>query len=273
MDSKQQIFQHYSQILNSLLDRSIWFKSYFQAPWQLDNSLEGQYNDEMDNNISLYTGATRGCLVDSTYDWVIKFDIDEDALGSGCEREIKIYSAAQKANLEQYLSEVIDLGVYTHTIDFYELYDIEQAYNFYEEPGDAFNIGFNRIKDELGEIHPITISIHLFAYRRADHFFSSNSNISKEEKNIACSIASPLRSRYLSIAVDFIRFYGVEEYKKFSRFCMEKSINDLHFSNIGFINGSLCLIDYSGYHSEYDDFDENTDWMHSDSEESEDGSF
>lgn len=46
---------------------------------------------------------------------------------------------------------------------------------------------------------------------------------------------------------DFIQYYGVDMFAKFSQFIQKKSINDLHNGNIGYIGNRPVLIDYSGW--------------------------
>ena len=46
---------------------------------------------------------------------------------------------------------------------------------------------------------------------------------------------------------DFIQYYGVDIFIKFSQFIRENHINDLHDSNIGYIGNRPVLIDYSGW--------------------------
>ena len=46
---------------------------------------------------------------------------------------------------------------------------------------------------------------------------------------------------------DFIQYYGVDIFIKFSQFIRENNINDLHDGNIGYIGNRPVLIDYSGW--------------------------
>ena len=41
--------------------------------------------------------------------------------------------------------------------------------------------------------------------------------------------------------------YYIDNWEKFNYFCQLNNINDLHIGNIGFKNGQLKIIDYSGY--------------------------
>ena len=275
MMNKKQVFEHYSSILNDLLDDSLWFETYFQQPYMLDEDIRGCDWSRIPANLSLCCGATRGCFVDEDYDYVVKFDIDDDDMyGSACAREEELYRRAQTHGLDQYFAEVAYIGTYTRTINFYDLYDIEQAMTWYGYSEDEFDNEFAAHEDDMGTIHPITISIPLYAYRRADHYdmwANTPAQITLAEENEAKRFASPLRSRNLSVAIAFIREYGMEEYRRFSEFGMAEDINDLHCNNIGSIDGHFVLIDYSGYHdSETEYEEESAEWRTGSDEEDED---
>ena len=42
--------------------------------------------------------------------------------------------------------------------------------------------------------------------------------------------------------------YDHKRLDNFLDFCEENDINDIHTGNVGYINGRLVVIDYSGYH-------------------------
>ena len=257
MMNKEQIFRHYSEILDDLLDSSLWFETYFQNPYMLDENIFGGDWTRLDDNFSFCTGATRACIVDSDYDYVVKFDIEDDAYGSACKREESIYQHAVERGVDKYLAETSYIGTYTRTIQFYDAYDIEQTFTWYGYGEEDWDEKFAQHEDEMGDIHPIVISIPLYAYRRADPYQPFITN--EDEHNYNSSVrrvASPLRSRNLAVAISFVKEFGFDEYVKFSQFGMEEDINDLHFNNIGCIDGHLALIDYSGYHDWESDYDE-----------------
>lgn len=246
---KQKIFQHYSSIIDTLIDNSLWFETYFQNPWYLDQDIDGYCHDELPASLNIKSGATRTCLIDEDYDWVIKFDTDEDNYGSVCEREERIYNAAKQFNYEKYFAEVAYIGIYTKTINFYPVEKIEQYCEMYEYNEQQFTNDFADNEDNFGPLIPITISIHLYAYRRADEYNCTKT--SAKEVDLASKVVSPLRSRNIAVAANFIREYGMKEYVEFSKFSIKWHINDLHLRNIGTIDGHFCLIDYGGYHNGY----------------------
>lgn len=248
---KKEVFAHFSRIIDSLIDNSLYFDTYFQRPFYLDDDIYGRDHDELPSNISLCGGATRVCLIDDDYDWVVKFDIDEDANGSVCAREERIYEASKSYALDRYFAEVEYLGEYTKSYSFYDISAIEQWCNFYGYDPESFDKEFAENEDHFGRLHTITVRIPLFGYRKADSCERMSMMVNNDDETVksAKRIASPLRSRNVAIAAAFINEYGWDEYKVFSEFGMNWDINDIHFGNIGSIDGHLCLIDYGGYHS------------------------
>ena len=246
--NKSEIFSHYSEVIDELLDSSLWMQAWFQRPSWLDDHICGEDFDELPSNISINDGATRGCIVDDDYDYVVKFDIEEDNEGSACEREEKIYRMAKACEMSQYLNEIVYIGTYTRSFYFYNADEIFQCchvdYSYYDE--DNFCRELEKHEDEL-ELRQITLSIPLYACKRAYGYDCgpiNNDLISRAQK-----IYSPLREKNLAVATAFIRDYGEEEYQLFSDFAIENDINDLHLGNIGMVDGKLIFIDYAGYYN------------------------
>lgn len=246
--NKHEIFSHYSKVIDNLLSSSLWMQTWFQQPSWLDEGIHGENCEEIPYNISIYDGATRACIIDDNYDYVVKFDIEEDNFGSACEREEELYHAAEAAGVSQYLNEIIYIGCYTRSLNFYSYYDIMQhchvSCSSYDEERLCNELAYH--EDEMTP-HEIIISIPLYACKRAEGYDCgpiNNELIVKAQK-----IKSPLRDKNLAVATAFIRDYGEEEYEVFSDFAIENDINDLHLGNIGMIEGKLCFIDYAGYHN------------------------
>lgn len=244
--NKQEIFNHYSTIIDQMLSNSLYFCTYFQNPFSFSSTIDGNDYDELPENLLISSGATRTCLIDLNYDWVVKFDIHEDALGSNCERELEIYEAAKANHLESYFAEMDYVGLYTREINFYDFGMIERYCENYEYDPEQFDKDFGEHEELFGDVHTVKITIPLYAYRRAEAYDCGCADEISQEQ--ARSVDSPLCSRNIAIAVAFIREYGMEEYLAFSDFGNEWYINDIHFNNIGNIDGHLVLIDFSGYH-------------------------
>jgi len=242
-------FEHYSDVIDSLIDSSDYFKVYFQNPWYTEETIYGDEFDELPDSISVTCGATRGCIVDKNSDWVVKFDVCEDEKGSACAREMNVYKAAQNAGFAPMLAEVQYLGVYTRTYEYYAYEDVDNYCGWlcYEDLIE----GIHNYADKMTQ-HTVTVCIHLYAYRRAtEHKCGERYSVAEERS--ARTVASPMYKRNLGVAIEFIRTYGLDVYKTFSDFLNEWEVNDLHFGNIGDIDGHLVFIDYAGY---YDGFEE-----------------
>lgn len=246
--NKNRIFAHFSSILDTMLNNSLFFDTFFQAPYYMSD-IHGSVDDPaIPDNIRINFGATRGCIIDKNYNYVVKFDIEEDNWGSVCDREIDIYSRAVAAGVQDYFAEAIYLGTYIKTIRFYDAWKIERTINWEDYDPEGFDEEFARYEDDFGPIHDVVISIPLYAYPKATtHKYSMGNN--KEFEQMAYRITSPMRDRNLAIAIDFIRAYGEEAYHTLTDFLYMEHVNDLHFDNVGDINEHFCLIDYGGYHS------------------------
>lgn len=263
--TKKEIFNHYSNIIDTMLENSIWFDAFFQAPINFDESLIPE--DDLPDHIQLHSGATRTCIIDEDYDWVVKFDIEEDADGYACQREVNIYQAAKECSLSKYFSEVMYVGTYVRTLNFYDIIDLEQKTNCYCQTADEFIKDLKDHEEEM-DVRQIQISFPLYAYRKANGY-NFKTPYTPERKAMAERIGSPLRSRNVIAAIEFISRYGFKEYEKFSQFGLEWQINDLHLNNFGDIDGELTIIDYAGYH-DGEDYN-NEDWtIGSEDEEEED---
>lgn len=250
--NKNEIFQHYSRILDNMLDESLFFDTYFQNRYSMED-IEGSIDDvAVPEGIDICFGISRGCIIDNNYNYVVKFDVDcDNDGGSICERETDFYREAIRKGLEQYFAAAVYIGTYTKTINFYSINEIEKNLNWYDYDPIKFEEDFMKVEDNFGPIIPITISIPLYAYPKANNYCYSNLIEEEEErcKSIARCSNSPLRRRNLQIAMEFIHLYGKDEYERLSDFLELCDINDLHYKNMGFINGNLVIIDYGGYHS------------------------
>ena len=109
MDRKD-VFQHYSEILDDLIDNSEFFQIYFQACYTLDEDMK------LKNFLKLCTGISRGCLVDSTYDYVVKFNLGQY---SACDKEISIYEDAVYYHVNKFFAEPIYIGTYQKSFNSY----------------------------------------------------------------------------------------------------------------------------------------------------------
>lgn len=254
MNANYQIFHHFEAILDNLLENSDFLKAYYQHPY----SFEGQmYYDSGD--VHIHSGITRHCIIDDTYDYVVKFDIEEDSWGgSVCKRETEIYHEAVAAGMDKYFASAVYVGTYERDFDFYDTEDIETEADVccFECDEDSFDEIFKEVEGLLTH-RVIHISLPLYAYQRACLDSSrSHGLMSDEQYEVIKSVRSPLTDRNKQVGFLFLDTYGIAEYKKFTRFAVKHHINDLHLGNIGFINDKICFIDYGGFHDSCDCSDE-----------------
>lgn len=239
MDRKS-IFQHYSNIIDNLLKQP-FFQIYFQRPYSISDGIERK-------NLLIKCGATRGCLIDSDYDYVVKYDIDEGY----SDREIEVYEAAEAAGLGEYFAAPYYLGTYHTTIETYDYREIEDSFNWYDE--DEFYEEFNKIKNNLSQ-YTTVIEIPLYAYEKASNYYNSwQYYYSQQSEREAKHSDGPLREHNLMIAAMFIENYGFTTYEDLNNFLLEWNVNDIHCGNVGIINDRVCLIDYAGF-SDKDEYD------------------
>lgn len=248
---KVQIFNHYSKVIDQLMEGTNFFKAYFQHPWMLDYSVRGKENPLIAPSLQIHTGATRACIVDDDFDYVVKFDIEEDNYGSACEREVDIYNSAKASGMDRYFAEAEYLGLYQRKIRYYTFDAIDKCCYVYDFDEEGFNNDIEKNLNDLGEMETIMIQIPLYGYRRANGYTCPYA--SEEEIRSARSIKSPLSGRNAAVAVAFMREYGQTAFEQFTDFALEWEINDLHLNNIGEIDDHFVLIDYSGYHDGMED--------------------
>ena len=94
--------------------------------------------------------------------------------------------------------------------------------------------------------------IALYGYRKAKMTYRGYKVNEEEEKELTPYAHSPLRDRSDCVALDLLHDWGTEKFEKLDWFCEEMGINDLHNGNVGYIDGRLVLIDYSGWDDDED---------------------
>lgn len=244
------IFNHYKNILDELIDEVDFFKNYFQNPFSLEEDI---YGEEWTNVEALYTnttnicfGATRGCIIDNSYDYVVKFDLDESEYGN-CDDEIRIYNIAKERDLEKFFLRPRFIGVYERKIHYYNFSDIFDRLDcnyFYEDfPLDVKE----RLKDCDCIKEEILIKIPLYAYPRAERYEYPNVDKQIQDSYIKTYSNSPLAERSSLVAFTIEKEYGKDETYRLSDFLYDLGINDLHTGNLMCYHGKPCFSDYCGY--------------------------
>ena len=238
--NKKLVFEHYSRLLDELIDEHDYFKYYFQDP------TTQFFKSPRENGLRIRCGIFRGCLISDNCDYVVKFPLSETG-EECCEREESIYDDALVDGLENFFVEPVYLGLYKKEITYYSSCEIDEYYSdcdydekFYEKSVDSF-------KDEL-EQYRITIRVPLFAYPKAMPFSRDYENASEDVKKYVSSSSSVLRNEGASdeVACAFVADYGVEKFEELSLFLQQEEVDDLHRNNIGVLNGKTVIIDYAG---------------------------
>lgn len=175
------------------------------------------------------TGETKGVFVPYDEDIVLKFPLLSRCKGFDyCRAEVRNYRAAEKAEVGQYFAWTDKLfDVYTDK-GYYPIYAMVQV-----------DCDDNAITNMMVET-----------------FCENNRNpededvdevdedacIDYEERyNYACSGSSEGVSEWFQYSLSF------PEYAKLDRFLLTNDIDDIHSGNLGFYDGSVVIIDYSGY--------------------------
>ena len=245
------IFNHFKNILDELIDDSNFFKYYFQYPISLDEDIYWEDWEECEaiysNSTSIRFGASRGCLIDDTYDYVVKFDLTNDDEAPTCSDEVLIYDAAAQNGLERFFAKPIYLGTYTKKIKFYAWDSDFEGHDYFDE--EFTNKKLQELGDKYGlRKEEIEIRIPLYAYPKAErHEFHVYEKDQDETYRSVSHSNSPLVEREAGIGYAFVSMYGEEIFDALTEFCDEHNINDLHTSNVMELNGELIFTDYCGY--------------------------
>ena len=238
----QEIFEHYTAMMDDMLQAHDFWKIYFQAPLPLYNEQEIPF--------PLFSGATRSCLVDINYPYVVKWDTIESGEECGCEREAALYDAAVNEELDQYFLEPICLGYYERTVVAYDASDFYDERNYNEKyyPNEKeYAEAITCLESEGLWPTRHTIRLKLWAYPRA---ISAQGLLRKQHSDEAKKAASsyPRYGRNLdmpSIAA-WVDEIGVAEFAHLYEFLLDNDINDLHSGNIMQYNSHLVFSDYAG---------------------------
>ena len=240
--TKEEIFHHYESYLDNLIDNNDYFKYYFQFPWSPED-------DILFDDSAIKFGATRGCIIDYNFPYVVKFDlyVDQyDDFSNCCEKEVDTYLVAERANFEKYFVECGFLGVYYKKINYYDAEEInceEGRIEYY----DRENLNDFSSSSQIEK----NIYIRLYYYEKIDDAFNKNNTYAVNVVNSSRRCKSPLIDRNKTIGYEFIQEYGEEEYIEFSRFLRCIGVNDIHTDNIGLKEGHLKIIDWAGFNENF----------------------
>lgn len=167
-------------------------------------------------------GATKLCIVPKNADFVIKWSItyydDSDDWDEALE-EVSIYNKAVKAGLEMFFPKT-EVFCTVNGITFV----IQEKIDF--SALNTPNSKENKYKYQIKTVSPIIIE-------KMDNCFYQMKR------------GRELNPLWASMA---IVLYGKRKCKALCKFIIENSINDLHYSNIGYLKDKPIILDFSGYH-------------------------
>lgn len=166
-----------------------------------------EHRDELNLNCSVCSGASKGVLIFSDTDWVIKFDYYRDSV-SYCELEVKHYELAKQAGLEHYFAEtrmVRRVGKTVFTVQEKCECDCDEV--------------SGRVFDSLKRRY-------------------ANRGEKIEEDQLWGEVEDVCEDGEV---------YIIFENEKLNEFICQNYINDLHQANFGRIGDRYVMIDYSGF--------------------------
>ena len=193
-------------------------------------------------NYKFANGASKGVIWDKRSDYVIKVPIN-GSYGGSSYSESGTYLGYDN-NMENWYD-----GGFDNSWD----YCLTESY-LYEDAGEwglaAAFAGTIKINDNIYVQERATIFGEISEKRNIE------SKLERSRNGYADYIYSLIRqsSTFLSTGqlaeiwmLDFIDYHGEEKFLEFLEFINENCINDLHWSNIGYIGDRPVLVDYSGF--------------------------
>ena len=229
------MFHFFETVLDKALESSVKFRTFVQAHEYVSDFF-------VDEHTKVCCGATRAAIIDDRADFIVKFDIDEDSRHTSlCEKECDVYDDALSNGVERFFAEPKYIGTFKRTFAAFRIQELYEDADFcMSDCGDEDIV---RIAEELNLIEvPISISIDLYMYPKATRARH------RELSPVAHSLTrSPLGIRDMEVADIFYQEYGEEKFWALSEFLEWEDINDMHFGNIGVVDGHYVIIDYAGF--------------------------
>ncbi len=106
-----EVYDRYSSALTTLIHNSSFWNKYFSSPYELSFEEEDEGEDLFNPHLHIACGAFRGCLIDDTCEYVVKFDLQPSVFH--CLHECENYKLAEKASCSQFFAQPYQLGTYT----------------------------------------------------------------------------------------------------------------------------------------------------------------
>lgn len=206
---------------------------YEDDPWQ---GLE-----EMPSELSRFvetfaSGASKRVALFHDCDYVLKWDRMSEETGcydfNEAGEEALLYNEAVKCGLGEMFPETSILMTNTNGVCFTIQKRIDFCYTDYE---------YGENKRINGEKYQLLGCL-------LEKVFKEESG--REERNNAFGIWEDFSDK--PVCTDWVAlivyFFGMQFFLDLMDFCEENEINDLHYSNIGFLNNKPIILDFCGYH-------------------------
>lgn len=185
------------------------------------------YDLECEFGLKVFDGASKICLILDNCDYVVKFNTNEKEFQDSFTknevlREIDIYNKARESNLEIFFPETL------YFIKHNEICFILQKKINYSVSDCPF-CDYAKIYKQIAK----TVSCKI-----------KNKAINAMLiKNLPC--VRTVNEIWIST---IISLYGKKKCKQLCDFVQKNKINDLHNSNIGYLNHKPVILDFSGYY-------------------------
>lgn len=176
----------------------------------LSNLLCDSFYYHMESEVEIKYGSTKAVICLPNNEWVLKIPFSDYEFNY-CSLEEKNYISAKREGFEDFMAE-------THY-----LMDFNGAPCYIMKKAE---VGFDLLKKDMYSC--------LIEEGNSEEYARYNSELN-------CS-----GDEYVENLLGF--HYDRKRLDNFLDFCEENDINDIHTGNVGYINGRLVVIDYSGYH-------------------------
>lgn len=185
------------------------------------------YDLKCEFGLKVFIGASKICLISDNCDYVIKFNTNEEEFQDSFTknevlREVDIYNRACESNLEMFFPETL------YFIKHNEICFILQKKIDYSVSSCSFYVR-EKIYKQIAK----TVS-----YKIRDKAINAILI-----KNLPCE--RMVDEIWIST---IISLYGKKKCKQLCDFIQKNKINDLHHSNIGYLNHKPVILDFSGYY-------------------------
>ena len=169
-------------------------------------------------------------------DYVLKWNRVNEETGNydfnEAGEEARLYNEAVKCGLDEIFPETFILMTNTNGVCFTIQKRIDFCYDDYK---------YTENERTKGEKYQLLSCLLKKVFKE---------EVEKEELDNAFDIWD----KYLgeSVCTDWVAlvvyFFGMQFFLNLINFCKKNAINDLHYSNIGFLNNKPIIIDFCGYH-------------------------